>query len=507
MKRILLFLLLLTTNASAMPIEDYVASLERIDTLLAANQRDAAKNEALTLKDAEVEWAKGRFKADPSLLAEIANGERARLIATIAELRRTTGMSATQADRKLLEQIAAEQEPSELPKGGIVPTKLDRDIPLLERIANSISDMFEWIRDKIRDFLDWLFDLLPRRRNAAGQPTAGLHWIVWAVVAAILLIILYLAFDVLRRSRAKGPAEVETSAPIGSKQTKTDRSRGATEWERCRRARECGPIPRSDSRVVPRRPRHLLRHRHPPLPQGPHELGVHRSSRRHSNGVRTRSSSRAIRAAVVRRAAKHTRRVRRVQRAGAHRPRRTARCRVRRLLPLLLAIAAFVAIGVVWIISDERASERVYDELSSANTSDAGLSQAYAYLARRGKAAMLTRPVGRDPIEANAVVFRFAHELPIYFDPEDLDEKEFGPPKPKEKPLLSDAEDAFVRRGGRVIIGAHMGLLTTGSPSEKTAVKVFPVWPGVDQLKVPELTSAFLELRPRMHAVLPPAIA
>ena len=174
---------------------------------------------------------------------------------------------------------------------------------------------------------------------------------------------------------------------------------------------------------------------------------------------------------------------------------------MRRTLPLLVAIAAFFAIGVVWIVSDPRASERVYDEFSSANTSDAGLSQAYAYLARRGKTAMLTRPVGREPIEADAVIFRITHEFELHFDPEDLAETEVGPPRPREKPLLSDAEDAFVRRGGRVIVGAHMGMLPSGSPKEKTAVKVFPIWPGVDELKVPEITSAFLELRPRMHAL------
>jgi hypothetical protein len=174
---------------------------------------------------------------------------------------------------------------------------------------------------------------------------------------------------------------------------------------------------------------------------------------------------------------------------------------VRRALPLLLAIASFVAIGVVWIVSDPRASERVYDEFSSANTSDTGLSQAYAYLARRGKTAMLTRSLGREPIEANAVVFRITHDLPLFFDPEDLNEKEFGPPRPKEKPLLNDAEDAFVRRGGRMIVGAHMGALPSGSPTDKKALKVFPIWPGVDKLQVPEITSAFLELHPRMHAV------
>ena len=174
---------------------------------------------------------------------------------------------------------------------------------------------------------------------------------------------------------------------------------------------------------------------------------------------------------------------------------------MRRALPLLLAIAAFFAAGIVWIVSDRRASERVYDEYSAANTSDTGLSQAFAYLARRGKAEMLTRPLGRDPIERDAVVFRVTHKLPLFFDPEDLRDDEFGPPRPREKPLLSDAEDAFVRSGGRVIVAAHIGALQSVSPPEKKAVKVFPVWPGVDRLEVPEITSAFLELRPRMHAV------
>jgi hypothetical protein len=114
---------------------------------------------------------------------------------------------------------------------------------------------------------------------------------------------------------------------------------------------------------------------------------------------------------------------------------------------------------------------------------------------------MLTRPLGREPIEANAVVFRITHDLPLFFDPEDLAEKEFGPPRPKEKPLLNDAEDAFVRRGGRVIIAAHLGALPSGSPPEKNATKVFPIWPGVDNLAVPDITSAFLSLHPRMHGV------
>ena len=228
----LLVLLLLATSAAAMPVGNYIAAIEHIDALLASNQRDAAKNAANALQDVEVVWAKGTFKADPSLLTEISKGERSRLIATIAELRRASGMDAAHADRRVLEQIAAEQEPPELPKGGVIPTKIERDVPLLERIAEAIGDMFEWLGEMLSKLLEWLLDLLPRRRNAAGEPTPGLHWIVWAVVGAILLIILYLAIDVLRRSRARGTVDVETSAPIGSKQDEDPLSRGATEWEK-----------------------------------------------------------------------------------------------------------------------------------------------------------------------------------------------------------------------------------------------------------------------------------
>jgi len=162
---------------------------------------------------------------------------------------------------------------------------------------------------------------------------------------------------------------------------------------------------------------------------------------------------------------------------------------------------AFVVVTVAWIVTDRRASERVYDDYSSANTSDTGLSQAAAYLARRGKMAPLTRPVGREPIEANAVLFRVTHEVPLFFDPEDLEENEMGPPRPREQALLSDAEDAFLRRGGRIVIASHTGLLPVGTPTTPEARKVFPIWPGVETLKVPEKTSAFLELRPHMLAL------
>ena len=99
------------------------------------------------------------------------------------------------------------------------------------------------------------------------------------------------------------------------------------------------------------------------------------------------------------------------------------------------------------------------------------------------------------------MIFRITHELPIFFDPEDLGELEIGPPRPRERSLLSDAEDAFVRNGGRMVIGAHTGALPSTTPSARDATKVFPIWPGLDTLSVAEATSAFDTLRPRMHAL------
>lgn len=173
---------------------------------------------------------------------------------------------------------------------------------------------------------------------------------------------------------------------------------------------------------------------------------------------------------------------------------------MRRLIPLLVAIIAFVAFGLLWIITDERATKRVFDVYSTANTGDDGLSLASGYLARHTKVAMLTRPVGREPIEQNAVVFRIAEELPVFFDPELLDEKEIGPPRPKKRPLLSDAEDAFVRRGGRVVIAAQSGALDINVPAKNVARKVFPIWRRVNDFELPAWRT-FDTLRPRMHAL------
>lgn len=181
---------------------------------------------------------------------------------------------------------------------------------------------------------------------------------------------------------------------------------------------------------------------------------------------------------------------------------------MRRLLPLILVALAFLVFGILWIVTDRRASERVYDHYSSANTSSSGLSLASGYLGKQRKVAMLTRSLARAPIERNAVVFRVSEELPTFFDPEDLDEQQVGPPKPRQRKLLSEADDTFLRNGGRMIISARDGLLETAGVEKgaQTGVsvpqihKVFPIWPAVGDLRSSDLRG-FTQLRPRMVAL------
>jgi hypothetical protein len=169
---------------------------------------------------------------------------------------------------------------------------------------------------------------------------------------------------------------------------------------------------------------------------------------------------------------------------------------------LLLTTLLFLAFAILWIVTDRRASSRVYDEYSSANTSPEGVSLAAGYLAKQRKVGALTRSLGRASLERNAVVFRMADRLPVFFDPEDLDENEIGPPKPVERPLLSEAEAAFVRNGGRMIIGARVGLLATAEIEETSIRKVFPIWPRVGdprpKIHEGEKLDALNALRPGM---------
>lgn len=176
---------------------------------------------------------------------------------------------------------------------------------------------------------------------------------------------------------------------------------------------------------------------------------------------------------------------------------------MKRAWTLSLALAAFTAVAVLWIVTDRRASQRVYDTYSSVSTAKTGLSLASGYLAKRTKVGTLNRPLGREPVERNAVVFRVAKDIPVFFDPEDLDPKQFGPPKPKRQALLNERDEAFVRRGGRMVLASCCGVLdTTTLDAGETVRKVLPIWPAVGDVTLEQEATAFLSLPPRMVPIL-----
>lgn len=236
---LLVLLALLCAPLSAAPaisLAEYVGRLEHIDGLLAANQTAAASAEARDLLGAEISWARGTFRSDDALLAAIGEAEtgggrhRTRLLDTVAELRRAGGMESAAGDRKLLAQIAAEQEVAELPRGGTLPTTFQKDVPLLERIAVSAGEMLEWLRDRLADILRWLLDFF--RLRGDGGASSSIRWIVFGVVALIVVLMIMLTVTVIRRSGSRELVTVESSAPLGSTRDDDPLSRGATEWER-----------------------------------------------------------------------------------------------------------------------------------------------------------------------------------------------------------------------------------------------------------------------------------
>jgi hypothetical protein len=172
---------------------------------------------------------------------------------------------------------------------------------------------------------------------------------------------------------------------------------------------------------------------------------------------------------------------------------------------VVLAIAVFVGAGIAWILTDRRAAQHAFDEFSSANTSDEGLSLAARYLARQKRdVELLTRPLGSQRIEPDAVLFRVAPGLPYLGRMELLENLGKEKKKKLARAILTHHEAAWVRGGGRMIIAAYdnVGALEMRGFRTPVAKKVFPLWRGVDSITVPEKRGFAPEsLPPRMHAV------
>jgi hypothetical protein len=234
-----MFALLLSFSAyakSTIPIDQYIARLQNLHTSIATNQLAAAKAEAEDLKGSDILSPRGNFHADDSLLSAVAQAGTAdrvlltRIELTIAELRAAADAAGMAPDAKLLQQVAAEQEVPELARGGEVAAPVVPEVPMIERVVRSIGRMFVWIWEKIVQLFEWLEGFLPARDESGT--TSGLRWMVIAVVALIVLGIIFLAVEVVRRARRGDPETLTSSAPLRSTRDDDPLSRGATEWER-----------------------------------------------------------------------------------------------------------------------------------------------------------------------------------------------------------------------------------------------------------------------------------
>ena len=159
------------------------------------------------------------------------------------------------------------------------------------------------------------------------------------------------------------------------------------------------------------------------------------------------------------------------------------------MLPLLLAIAAFLAAALLWIGSS-RAGAHVFDRGSISNTAPTGLSLAYAYLGHQpGRTVRsLTTPLESGAVPRDAVVIRVEQGAPeSEHEVEEEDDSQAKPAKGRDS-LLTPAEEEFVRGGGRLILASDAPgrSLNTRHDAGTVATKVFSIWPEIDKLSLPE---------------------
>lgn len=217
-------------------LEQYVGSLELIDAHLATKQLAPAQAEAKRISGRDVIWTGGVFTPDESLLAAIAasTGDDYRLRegvrVTIDEIRRSAGLDTAPVDLKVLQQVAREQKVPDLVAGGDVSSSLADD-PLLERIAESAGEILEWIGKKLVKLFEWVLRTSGNRRGST-RVTGNIRTEVIGVTLVIAVLLIVLAVQVLRRSRATEATLVESVVPIGSKRDEDPLSRGSNEWER-----------------------------------------------------------------------------------------------------------------------------------------------------------------------------------------------------------------------------------------------------------------------------------
>lgn len=214
-----------------------------------------------------------------------------------------------------------------------------------------------------------------------------------------------------------------------------------------------------------------------------------------------------------------------------------ARSPVQWALPAL-AVVAYLVAALVWVGNDRRAARAVFPAGSVWNTGDDGLSLAFAYLSARAagqaggaRVAVMTHRLESTPLPPRAVLLRFEPEagrlaaMARRLEGGDGDEDDDGDgdetadqgglgrggkttgkgksgdgaargkdaargkaAAARTAPLLTAAEEAWVRDGGRLVLavasdfGAALQVEAGHAATAGAARKAFPIWPGVRRL-------------------------
>jgi hypothetical protein len=155
-----------------------------------------------------------------------------------------------------------------------------------------------------------------------------------------------------------------------------------------------------------------------------------------------------------------------------------------------IAGALFVAASLAWISRDSRIRHEAFRDYSVYNASAKGLSLAYRYLESTGRAVeVLARPVERAFLPKDGVLLRVRPEAAVDVSV-DVSSKNPGLRIVGDSPsryAFTPEEEEWVRGGGRLVIAIDRpyGSIDVASAGSATAVKVFPVWPGVERLDPP----------------------
>jgi hypothetical protein len=228
-------LFLIADPLCAITVREYARALDSLRTLLETKQIQQAHVEATALMGSEVD---GGFQVDDTLLREVIEATTpdirliSRLTATTSQLREASSGTLSPADQKLLGELEKQQSADALKAGGEIFTPEVANASIFTRISEAAGKVGDWIAEKLADFFDWLKRFWPDIKMPKQTPTAGMRWIVGAVVGLIALVIGILAFEVIRRSKRR-PADIAVeSEPASSSRDADPMSRGASEWER-----------------------------------------------------------------------------------------------------------------------------------------------------------------------------------------------------------------------------------------------------------------------------------